>query len=317
MYLKLDNFTDFELSINRAYKDREAKDDRWCKVTLRIENEYIHYKIDNKEVLIEYEIENLIRELYKLLNGELEEDSKMEFCEPDLEFILSPSNAVPSNVLVDMRINFFEDGVLSANFYNLCLARDQIELILIYLNNVIPTVDTSKLLNEYEQKKNSEIGRNGKYKCPCCEYYTLDEVGHYDICPICYWEDDPIQRDDADYKGGANEICLNEAKKNYKDFSAIERKYIDNVRLPVLSETIFYHKYKNEDEICNTLFNGKKEEIEKIMKDLKIEYYFYDKIKKYNIKIRLLGITKQGKMNKGSNYNCINYFGYTASYKNF
>ena len=53
------------------------------------------------------------------------------------------------------------------------------------------------------------------------------------------------------------------------------------------------------------------------MKDLKIEYYFYDKIKKYNIKIRLLGITKQGKMNKGSNYNCINYFGYTASYKNF
>ena len=85
----------------------------------------------------------------------------------------------------------------------------------------------------------------------------------------------------------------------------------------ILSETIFYHKYKNEDEICNTLFNGKKEEIEKIMKDLKIEYYFYDKIKKYNIKIRLLGITKQGKMNKGSNYNCINYFGYTASYKNF
>ena len=77
MYLKLDNFTDFELSINRAYKDREAKDDRWCKVTLRIENEYIHYKIDNKEVLIEYEIENLIRELYKLLNGELEEKRKI------------------------------------------------------------------------------------------------------------------------------------------------------------------------------------------------------------------------------------------------
>ena len=29
-----------------------------------------------------------------------------------------------------------------------------------------------------------------KYKCPCCGYYTLeDEEGHFDICPVCFWED--------------------------------------------------------------------------------------------------------------------------------
>ena len=35
----------------------------------------------------------------------------------------------------------------------------------------------------------------GKYKCPCCGFYTFDEKlnGNYDICPVCFWEDDPIQ----------------------------------------------------------------------------------------------------------------------------
>lgn len=37
-----------------------------------------------------------------------------------------------------------------------------------------------------------------KHKCPCCGYYTFDEKpsGTYDICEVCFWEDDPIQLDD-------------------------------------------------------------------------------------------------------------------------
>src|SRR5579885_3179586 len=35
-----------------------------------------------------------------------------------------------------------------------------------------------------------------KYSCPCCGYKTLDERGGYDICPVCFWEDDG--QDDAD-----------------------------------------------------------------------------------------------------------------------
>jgi hypothetical protein len=27
-------------------------------------------------------------------------------------------------------------------------------------------------------------------QCPCCGYYTLDGRGGYDICPVCFWEDD-------------------------------------------------------------------------------------------------------------------------------
>ncbi|MBR6696484.1 MAG: hypothetical protein IKL70_08750, partial [Oscillospiraceae bacterium] len=33
----------------------------------------------------------------------------------------------------------------------------------------------------------------GKYQCPCCRNYTLDEEPYnhtYEICPVCFWEDD-------------------------------------------------------------------------------------------------------------------------------
>jgi hypothetical protein len=34
----------------------------------------------------------------------------------------------------------------------------------------------------------------------------------YEYCPICHWQDDPIQRDEPARRGGANSISLNEAK---------------------------------------------------------------------------------------------------------
>lgn len=57
-----------------------------------------------------------------------------------------------------------------------------------------------------------------KYRCPCCENFTLSEQppGTYEICPVCGWEDDAVQFYDMDYAGGANEISLNQAKKRYR-----------------------------------------------------------------------------------------------------
>ena len=42
-----------------------------------------------------------------------------------------------------------------------------------------------------------------KFACPCCGYKTFAEQpnGHYDICEVCFWEDDPIQFDDPNYEG--------------------------------------------------------------------------------------------------------------------
>lgn len=54
-----------------------------------------------------------------------------------------------------------------------------------------------------------------RYPCPCCGQLTLDERGHFDICDVCRWEDDPIQGDNTDYRGGANVVSLNQARENY------------------------------------------------------------------------------------------------------
>lgn len=76
-----------------------------------------------------------------------------------------------------------------------------------------------------------------KYHCPCCGYRTLhDGSGCFDICPVCYWEDDNVQRDNPDYKGGANDISLNEARENYKKIGAISSEFTDNVRPPLDDE---------------------------------------------------------------------------------
>ncbi len=56
-----------------------------------------------------------------------------------------------------------------------------------------------------------------KYICPCCGNYTLDEEppGTYEICKICYWEDDDFQYKNPDYDGGANLLSLNKARENF------------------------------------------------------------------------------------------------------
>lgn len=57
-----------------------------------------------------------------------------------------------------------------------------------------------------------------KYQCPCCGNFTLDECppGTYDICSVCGWEDDPVQFENIDYKGGANVESLRQAKERFK-----------------------------------------------------------------------------------------------------
>lgn len=54
-----------------------------------------------------------------------------------------------------------------------------------------------------------------KHKCPICEKYDFPEEDSFDICPICGWEDDDLQLKNPDYKGGANDMSLNEYRENW------------------------------------------------------------------------------------------------------
>lgn len=50
--------------------------------------------------------------------------------------------------------------------------------------------------------------------CPACGFLTGDEslYGTYNICPICAWEDDPVQLANPACGGGANRESLIDAQ---------------------------------------------------------------------------------------------------------
>lgn len=80
--------------------------------------------------------------------------------------------------------------------------------------------------------------KNINYPCPCCGFLTMSSLERdtFDICPVCYWEDDYIQFNDMDYAGGANEISLNEARQNFKKHGTSSLKFQNNVRQPLQDE---------------------------------------------------------------------------------
>lgn len=72
------------------------------------------------------------------------------------------------------------------------------------------------------------------YPCPCCKYLTLkhEADGSYDICPVCFWEDDFVQLKDPDFSGGANKVSLIQARENFLKFGACEEEMVKHVRKP-------------------------------------------------------------------------------------
>ena len=75
-------------------------------------------------------------------------------------------------------------------------------------------------------------------RCPCCCCQTLGERGAFEICPVCFWEDDGQDDYDADVvRGGPNgKLSLNQARLNYREFGACEKRMIPNVRKPMPEE---------------------------------------------------------------------------------
>jgi hypothetical protein len=77
-----------------------------------------------------------------------------------------------------------------------------------------------------------------KYSCPCCRFRTLDARGDFHICPVCFWEDDGQDDQNADVvHGGANRgLSLTQARQNYLTFGAADHKDLPHVRPPTAEE---------------------------------------------------------------------------------
>lgn len=105
-----------------------------------------------------------------------------------------------------------------------------------------------------------------KITCLCCGYRTLDERGIFDICPVCFWEDDAYflfdvitesgkidsiynhnNCYDEDYTGedildipsGANDgLTLRQGRENYKKIGACCKEMLQYCRKPQKTEML-------------------------------------------------------------------------------
>lgn len=77
-----------------------------------------------------------------------------------------------------------------------------------------------------------------RFACPCCGFLTLrsEDRGSYEICKVCFWEDDEVQLRDPDLAGGANSVSLNQARETFKHEGVSELRFKDKVRRPAAWE---------------------------------------------------------------------------------
>ena len=87
-------------------------------------------------------------------------------------------------------------------------------------------------LDEHSVVHGPEPGR--RFQCPCCRFFTLSERGGFEICQVCYWEDDgQDDHDAAVIRGGPNgALSLEQARKNYLAFGAFDEGAKKHVRPP-------------------------------------------------------------------------------------
>lgn len=94
-----------------------------------------------------------------------------------------------------------------------------------------------------------------KKKCPCCGYYTQlvehEDEPLFEICEVCFWQYDRTAHDRPCVAGGANNISLKDARKNYKQFGVCTPGYERHSREPLEEELPENNKewFRAEDEI--------------------------------------------------------------------
>ena len=67
-------------------------------------------------------------------------------------------------------------------------------------------------------------------QCPCCDHFTLEERGMYDICPVCFWEDGGMDVDSLDRPSSCNHgLTLRQGRDNFRRLGACEPGMVRNV----------------------------------------------------------------------------------------
>ncbi|HWM02238.1 MAG TPA: CPCC family cysteine-rich protein [Actinophytocola sp.] len=98
--------------------------------------------------------------------------------------------------------------------------------------------DKARWFDEYARRLAHDSvlagAQDGPYACPCCGYLTLGERGGFEICDVCFWEDDGQDDHDADIvRGGPNGASsLSDARRSFDAVGASDERHIYSVRPP-------------------------------------------------------------------------------------
>ena len=78
-----------------------------------------------------------------------------------------------------------------------------------------------------------------KNSCPVCGYLTLDKRNIFDICGICFWEDDGIDDFEENEESGPNHMTLKEGRLIFQDAKSklLNTKFNDNKLMETLKNS--------------------------------------------------------------------------------
>ena len=78
--------------------------------------------------------------------------------------------------------------------------------------------DDAPFVDENDMENDKDIEK----LCPVCKKHYFECFADYDVCPVCGWSNDVVQRDEPDLKNCGNDMSLNEAREAYKNGKPIE-----------------------------------------------------------------------------------------------
>lgn len=69
-----------------------------------------------------------------------------------------------------------------------------------------------------------------RQQCPCCDYFTLEEYADWEICSVCFWEDDGHDLNRQDDPSSCNRgLTLHQGRENFRQFGACEPEMVQHV----------------------------------------------------------------------------------------
>ncbi len=127
--------------------DNEDPYDNWCSIELYL-SELMDYNLESA-VMTSDEVSELSDLIDRFLNGELNDTVRLDFLEPDFEFVFLPSD---SDSDAQWIIHFWS-GALSDTFLTIGLEKDDLFALQIYLKLITKQITKSDpIVSEYIEK---------------------------------------------------------------------------------------------------------------------------------------------------------------------